>query len=354
MPAENKAKNPLSRLEADGGTDGTTEFRVTPRQLRNLLIAVVIAFGVGVAAGPIAISARSWGPVASIAAAAGLAWLIFLYSYFAYAFAYTVFGPQGIRGRSLVGQYEYRWEQIDNVARRAVTSRGVTSYTVILTTTDGDRIQLGAPVSNGLMGDPAFETKYAQIHDGWQAATGRTGPEADTKPIWTRGLILLTVALTLQILAAVIFASILSVSGPALAAHEGRGTPGLFTAEIHNCPQPACTWFGQFGSQIRHQGFVTDGSGRYVTLARGGPFIGQPSVTVPAVDTGAKYTVYPVGGGTAWEVPAAGLAAASAVVFVLLAAEVTVPLRRGRRRRRRARAGLARLSDPAHGQVNGL
>jgi hypothetical protein len=338
MYAENVPKNSPCQLETDGGSDRTTQFRATPRQLRTLLIALVISFGVGVAAGLIADSARSWGLAANIASAAGLSWFFFLYSYLAYAFAYTAFGPQGILGRSLAGRYEYRWEQIANVACRAITSRGVTSYRVILTTSDGGRIQLGAPVSGGLMDDPAFEAKYAQIRGAWQAATGRTGPEADTKPIWTRRRILLTAGLTLQVLAAVIFASVLSVSGPALAAHEGMGTPGVFTAESRNCPQPACTWFGQFVSQTRRQGVVTDGSERYVTLAPGGPFIGRPSVTVPAVDTGAKYTVYPVGGGTAWEASAAALAATSAFVLVLLAAEVAVPLHLSRRQRRRARA----------------
>jgi hypothetical protein len=303
-----------------------------------LLIAVVIALGVGVVAGFIAIRAKSWGAAANIAVTAGLCWPFFLYGYLAYAFAYTVFGARGIRGRSLAGRYEYRWEQIGNVARQAFTSNGVTTYSVILTTTDGDRIRLGAPVSGGLMGDPGFAAKYAEIRDAWQAASGRTGPELDTESIWTRGLILLTAGIFVQLIAAAVIATIVSVYGPAFAAHEGRGTPGVFTSRIHNCRQPACTWFGQFAA---------DGNERYATLAPGGPFIGQAFVKVPAVDTGGKYTVYPVGGGTAWEAPAAGLAAASAVVLVVLAAEVTVALHLRRGLRRRARAGLARLSDPA-------
>jgi hypothetical protein len=137
-----------------------------------LLIAVVIAFGVGVVTGFIAISAKSSG-AAGIAGIAGLSCVFFLYSYLAYVFAYTVFGPQGIRGRGLAGRYEYRWEQIDNVVLRAYTSRGSTTYTVILTTTGGKRFRLGAPVSGGLMGDPAFEAKYAQIRAAWLIATGR-------------------------------------------------------------------------------------------------------------------------------------------------------------------------------------
>jgi hypothetical protein len=296
-----------------------------------MLIAVAVTFGIAVVAGFVAFSTKSGG-AAEIAVTGGLCGLISLYMYVAYAFARTEFGLTGISGRSLAGKYEYRWDHIDNVARRAFTSRGTTTYSVILTTIDGDRVRLGVPVSGGIVGDPAFAAKYAHIRHAWQAATGRTGPEADTKSIWTRGLILLTVGITLQAIAVAVIATILSYYGPAFAAHEGKGIPGEFTSEIRNCPQPTCTWFGQF---------AVGGSVKYATLAPGGQFIGQPNVTVLAFDTGAQYTVYPWGGGTAWEAPAAGLVAASAAVLALLAAELIAPVYLRRRRRRRARARLA-------------
>jgi hypothetical protein len=112
----------------------------------------------------------------------------------------------------------------------------------------------------------------------------------------------------------------------------------MFTSEVRNCAQPACTWFGTF---------TAAGNVRYATLAPGGPYISQPDVIVSAVDSGAQDTVYPLGGGTAWKAPAAGLAVASAVVPIVLAAELTVLRHQRRRRRQRARAGLGRLSDPA-------
>ena len=56
---------------AAGWSDGTTEFRTTPAQLRHLLIAVVIACGVAVLAGFIAVSAHS-ARAAQVAAAGGL------------------------------------------------------------------------------------------------------------------------------------------------------------------------------------------------------------------------------------------------------------------------------------------
>lgn len=116
-----------------------------------------------------------------------------------------------------------------------------------------------------------------------------------------------------------------------LPAHEGQGQPGVFQSELPNCAQPGCTWFGQLTAR---------GNAKYATLAPGGPPIGQAYVNVRAVDTGAKDTVYPAGGGTAWKAPATGLVAASSFVLVLLAIELTVLLRRRVRRRAGARARL--------------
>jgi hypothetical protein len=134
--------------------------------------------------------------------------------------------------------------------------------------------------------------------------------------------------MTLQIIAAVVIAAIVSFYGPAFAAHEGKGTPGVFQSELPNCAQPGCSWFGQFAAGANT---------KYATLAPGGPSIGQAFVSVRAVDTGAKDTVYPAGGGTAWQAPAIGLVATSAFVLVVLAAELTVLVRVRRRRRSRGR-----------------
>jgi hypothetical protein len=327
MTAEGAGESVAGPVDAGGTADGTTEFRNTPRQLRNLLIWVLIGLGVAVAAGSIAVITRSAG-AAELAVTAGICGLIFLYAYLAYGFARTAFGPTGISGRNFGGRYEYRWEQIDNVACRAYTSRGMTTYSVILTTTDGDRIRLGAPVSGGAMGDPAFAAKYARIRQTWQAATGHTGPEADTKSIWTRGFILLVAGFFAQCIAVAVIATIVSVYGPAFAAHEGKGAPGTFTSEVRNCADPGCTWFGTF---------TAAGNVKYATLAPGGPVISQPGVNVSAVDSGEQDTVYPPGGGAAWKGPAAGLAVTSAVAVVILMVELAV-LRHHRRRRRRSRA----------------
>lgn len=108
MTADGEAEDLAGQVDIGGGPGATREFRTTPRQLRNLLIAVVIAFGVAVAAGFIAFIAKSAGAT-NVAVIGGLGGLIFLYAYLAYASARTMFGPRGISGRNLGGRYEYRW-----------------------------------------------------------------------------------------------------------------------------------------------------------------------------------------------------------------------------------------------------
>lgn len=117
MNADDNAINPASRTVPGGGTEETTEFRCTARQLQNLLMAVVIAFVVAVVAGVIAVGARR-SSAAGIAVIGGLCEVVFLYAYVAYVLARTVSEPGGISVRGVAGRYEYRWEQIDNVACR--------------------------------------------------------------------------------------------------------------------------------------------------------------------------------------------------------------------------------------------
>lgn len=168
--------------------------------------------------------------------------------------------------------------------------------------------------------------RLPRVAPAWKWTPGRYGRE---------DFILLTGGISVQLIAAAVIAAIVAVYGPALAAHEGSGTRGVFEPQLQLCTPP-CAWSGAF---------TATGHARYVTLAPGGPPISQPFVSVPAVDTGSADTVYPAGGGTAWIAPAAGLASASAVVIVVLAAELTVLVRV--RLRRRARAGPARPEDLA-------
>jgi hypothetical protein len=59
-----------------------------------------------------------------------------------------------------------------DITVRAVTSRGNTTYSVLVTSTAGKRFRLGAPVAGGVMSDRQFAAKVQQIQEYWRAATG--------------------------------------------------------------------------------------------------------------------------------------------------------------------------------------
>jgi hypothetical protein len=311
------------------------EFRATPGQLRNLLIAVGVLFAVGVVAGWACARTGSGGFPALIAAVGGFGAVILGGYYVVLARSRTVIDDRGIRWRQMAAWQECEWAEIASVACRVIASRGSTGYRVVLTTTDGDRVSLGAPTSGGILADPQFSAKFRQIRGTWQRATGRTSEEIDARSMYTRAFAARVVAIAVEVTAVIAVVSILSVSGPALAAHEGRGASGFFTAEISRCHQSSCTWFGTF---------TAAGETRYTELAAGGPPITAPGTTVAAVDTGDRYTVFPKGGGTSWEGPATGLGVAAAVLLAVLAGQVAILLRRRKQRTRRARAAPASLS----------
>jgi hypothetical protein len=102
--------------------------------------------------------------------------------------------------------------------------------------------------------------------------------------------------------------------GPAWAAHEGRGTPGTWTATALQC-QKNCTWVGTFTVPTTAHTY-TDPAGAgwpaYSFIAPawgyeldgmtldGGPGIDHVGQSVAAVDTGGPGIVFPRGGGDAW------------------------------------------------------
>jgi hypothetical protein len=321
---------------ADRSADAITAvFRATSRQLRNLLIALGVLFAAAVVAGWECARTGSGGFPALIAAVTGFSTVILGGYYVVLARSRTVIDGRGIRWRLIVAWHECGWAEIASVACRVIAARGSTAYRVVLTTTDDNRVSLGTPTSGGLLTDPQFPAKFRQIRGTWQRATGRTGEEIDARSMYTRAFVAGVVAVAVQVTAVITVVSILSVSGPALAAREGRGTPGVFTAETPSCQRSSCTWFGSF---------TAAGETRYAELAAGGPHITAPGTTVAAVDTGDRYSVFPKGGGTSWEGPATGLGVAAAVLLAVLAGQVAILLRRRRRRTRRARAAPASLS----------
>ena len=302
-----------------------------------MLVGSAIAFGV--AAAVLAFGAAvGRGYLLLWAVAAGAVTLMFLYGTVSSARAYTRFGPAGVRTRGLWGGTdEYPWDQIVNVAVQQVifpnNYRTGVVWFVVATTTAGDRVRLGAPVSR-TAGDPQFTRQFRQVRESWQRATGITDTPDTEAPGRPAGAFWLGAAAGIQVLALVVLFATLPYFVPAWAAHEGGGTPGVFTSGQRNCPQRGCSWFGTFTT--------ADGHLIYATLEPGGPVIRAAGESVAAVDTGRKWIVYPAGGGTAWELPAAGVTAPAAVVLVLMAAEFLVPVRRRRARRRRAALPMTR------------
>jgi len=202
-------------------------------------------------------------------------------------------------------------------------------YVVSVTTKAGDQVRLAAPVTR-TMGDPEFTRQFRQIRQSWQRAARITGTAETAAPTWAVGAARLGAAAGVQVLALVVIFASMPYFVPAWRAHVGEGKPAVFTSAIRNCPHHGCSWFGTFTT--------TGGRSKYATLEPGGPTIGAAGESVPAVDTGRKGVVYPVGGGTAWELPTTGVAAGTAVVLLLLAGELLVPVYRRRGRQMRALA----------------
>jgi hypothetical protein len=82
-------------------------------------------------------------------------------------------------------------------------------------------------------------------------------------------------------------------AGPAWSAHLHHGQPGVFVPVTHDCSGEGCSdWTGTF---------TADNDQRHVRYDVGLSDVDIPDPKgVPAVDTGAPYNVFPVGGGTKW------------------------------------------------------
>ena len=144
-------------------------FRITSRQLRNLLIGALFitaaAVGSGIAA---ADRAGPGGRTMASAVGLGIAALLYFYAVAAYAVARTECKPTGIRTRGLGGPRSCGWADMRDISVRRGRSR-----IVVVTTAAGRRFWLGAPVDGGIMPDPDLAAKLAQICGYWHSAGDR-------------------------------------------------------------------------------------------------------------------------------------------------------------------------------------
>jgi hypothetical protein len=278
-------------------------FRATRRQILGLGIVTVALCAIAAAVLSIEFAAGvvlpgrlvAWGVAAAICVPF-FGWVTFRYSR-----AFTECGPDAIRSRGLGHGWSCAWSYVADIAVRTSSSRGVTTYTVVVRTTAGDRLSLGMPVRGGLMPDRDFEHKVRQIRACWQRAAGRDPdrpdapiPADDRRPVVrfpvssvVRGGLTL---LLFGAVAAVPFT--LRSDGPALLARLGHSQPGTFTAAAYAC-DANCFWVGDFQA--------SDGTAARVAVPIApGAVIGRAGQRVPAVYLGDGNLVYPAAGGPDW------------------------------------------------------
>jgi hypothetical protein len=315
-------------------------FRATGRQIGYLAIAVAVLALVAAAIlvphyeagfGQSSV-VFGWGLATAISAPT-VGWVLLRYKR-----AFTECSPAGIRSRGLTREWRCDWAHVRDIAiRRSVNPRGPDTYTMVVTTVGGDRLQLGMPVRGGLMPDREFDAKAEKIRAYWQAAVGAqptpgvpasvvTGASA---PIRRQTVLRMCVELVL-VAALITVPFTLRGSGPALLARLGGGQPGSFTASTLTC-DTTCYWVGNFTPG--HGGPARAG----LAMAPGAR-IGHGGQRIAAVYLGNGQVVYPAGGGPDW-IPLA------LVLLVIVACLVpTIGWIIGWRRR----VGRARVRDYSH------
>ena len=277
-------------------------FRPTRRQLRFLALFVLALalFGAVIlvirywAEAKVPDTVVNWAVGAAFAAMLA-GWILLRYSR-----ALTECSPEGIRSRGIRREWRCDWKHVRELAIRASSNpRGPTTYTAVLTTTGGDDLPLGMPVTGGIMPDPDFEDKVRKIRSYWSSAVGAHA-EGDTPvprvrgaaaPIRRSTLARLGVGMLL-ITAVITIPFTIRGSGPALLARLGYGQPGSFTATATAC-DTTCYWAGNFESQAG--GVARAG----LAMAPGAP-ITHAGQRVPAVLLGNGPVVYPPGAGPYW------------------------------------------------------
>jgi hypothetical protein len=146
----------------------TLTFRITARQLRDLgLYVLALAALAVVPTVTVVVNGGGWGSTrGSLVISAGIAAAVALWALVMYAGAFSECTPTGIRTRGLAGGRDCRWAEVAGIVQR---SYGKT-VSISVITTYGTRFRLGAPVAGGVMPDPEFGAKLAQIQQYWRSA----------------------------------------------------------------------------------------------------------------------------------------------------------------------------------------
>lgn len=152
--------------------------RRLPRSYRRypLIVSSVIT-GFAVATGIIA-AVNHDGRFAIYAIVLFVATLPLWYTGAANSRAFTRYGPDGIRTRGLGRLHECAWGQVQTISQQQFRSKGGTAYSIVITTTTGERFRLGVPTSGSASPGPRFTEQLDRISAYWRAATGAGGEAA--------------------------------------------------------------------------------------------------------------------------------------------------------------------------------
>jgi hypothetical protein len=118
------------------------------------------------------------GLIVASATVGGPWWLVAVFTaIFAVAFGLNWWGQRGvctrlddwgIRARIFSGSYrEAAWSEIEEVSIRARSDR---DRAVLIVLRSGTQFSPAAPVDTAMFPDPAFDRKFADIHDAWEYA----------------------------------------------------------------------------------------------------------------------------------------------------------------------------------------
>lgn len=148
-------------------------YTIEPSQLHGLRNVTLIGLGMAVIlAVGFALGVRAAGHL--VAWAVGVVGWALIGGYFwvMYARAFTECTPAGLRTSGLAGLRKCAWPQVADIGP---DPRSPNAF-IVVTKTSGERFWLGAPVSFGVMRDPEFAAKLAQIHEYWRLVSDQPGP----------------------------------------------------------------------------------------------------------------------------------------------------------------------------------
>lgn len=141
-------------------------FETLPGQLRRLRTFLIVVTITGLLPAVLAFLTRGGVNLRPVIAFAGFLELLGIVEYVTFARAFSECTPAGIRTRVFVRLTAYPWSQVADVSVRQIR----TTAKVMVTTVDGSRFMLGAPVVDILMVDPEFDSKARQIQAYWWSA----------------------------------------------------------------------------------------------------------------------------------------------------------------------------------------